>query len=334
MASNIFGLAPAKQGKYSLQTLAQSSLDGTAPEGLPTNPFSALPLSQSAPATTAVQQVTPAALPGDYKFTGTYDAANRGLQQEESDAGFARRSNLQQIAEAYIKANTRAAETQDKTRRSLFEQLADKGASSSGGALDKDAELSTSYQRYLDDLASARAVDQAGIENNYAGILNSVSRRREGLFGQQQAEEESRRMEEARLQAETERQNAEAEMRRQEMAALIQSQEAARAAAEMAAQQAAAMSVSYSPVSYGGGGYTPSSGGGSPSGAVQDKVVLPFLGATSNVPASAVNSWIKKNVDPTLSGKELQKVATYLVKAGNNGLDRGTLGNFIASLRG
>lgn len=332
----VFGLTtPTQQkGKYSLQSVAQSALGDPEvdPTTLPTNPFSASPLAQSGAAATTpipIQQIEQPTR--NYTFTGKYDAENRALQAEESDAGFARRTNLQAIAEAFQRGTSEAATQQEKARRSLFQKLADMGAVTSGGALDKDAELSSNYQRYLDDLARAKAADQAKIENSYAGVLNSASRRRESLFAQQQAEEEARRIEDARLRAEAERQAVEAEQRKQEMAALIESQERARVAAELAAQQAAAATISYSPISFGGGGYSPSE---APAAPAEPKIVLPFLNSTSNVPASAVNSWIKRTVDPTLQGAELQKVAQYLTKAGQNGLDRGTLGRFIASLRG
>lgn len=330
----VFGLTtPTQQkGKYSLQTVAQSALGDPEvdPTTLPTNPFSALPAGQAA-TPVEIQQVQQPTR--NYTFSGKYDAANRQLQAEESDAGFARRTNLQAIAEAFQRGTSQAAQQQEKARRSLFQKLADMGAVTSGGALDKDAELSTNYSRYLDDLARAKAADQAKIENSYAGVLNNASRRRESLFAEQQAEEEARRIEDARLRAEAERASQEAEMRRQEMAALIESQERARVAAELAAQQAAAATISYSPISFGGGGYSGSEGY-EPEAPVEPKIVLPFLNSTSNVPASAVNNWIKKTVDPTLQGVELQKVAQYLTKAGQNGLDRGTLGRFIASLRG
>jgi hypothetical protein len=334
----VFGLTtPTKQkGKYSLQTVAQSALGDPEvdPNTLPSNPFSASP-ALSAGASAAPVEIQQIQQPTrNYTFTGKYDAANRELQAEESDAGFSRRNNLQAIAEAFQRGTSDAAIQQDKARRSLLQRLADMGASTSGGALDKDAELSSNYSRYLDDLARAKAADQAKIENNYAGILNSNARRRETLFGEQQAEEEARRIEESRLRAEAERQAVEAETRKQEMAALIESQERARVAAELAAQQAAAATFSYAAPSFGGGGgYSPSSPSYSEP-TPESKIVLPFLNSTSNVPASAVNSWIKRTIDPTLQGAELQKVAQFLTKAGQSGTDRSSLGQFIASLRG
>lgn len=325
----IFGVTRSKPGgAYSLQSIAQQALDPEVdPSTLPVNPFAAVPARTGAAPTTPLP-VQQANLPEGYQFTGEFDARNRALQAEESDAGFARTQGIQQIAEAFLKAQGRAEENRTKAQQTLHGSFASRGLLGSGVVLDKDAELSQNYQRYIDDLSGARASDLASIENNYASILNRNARTREGLFSQQQAVEEERRLNEERIRAEAARAEQEATMRRNELAQLVAAQEQARA---QMMQAIAASQVTYSPPSFSGGG-----GGGStytppppPTPQAEARITLPFLNATSNVPGSAVQSWVKKNIDPNLVGGQLTAVIRALTSAGKNGLTRTELANVI-----
>lgn len=322
---DVFGLQKPKGGAYSLQSAARGVLDGQNedPNLLPTNPFGEIAPTSLAPA--AVQSIQQANLPENYQFTGEFDAANRALQQQESDAGFKRTQTLQQIAEAFLRANQSASEDKSKARTQLLESLGSRGLGDSGVTVTKSSELETNYQKYLDDLARARASDVAGVENSYASILNNVGRQREGLFSAQQKAEEARKLEEERIRAEAVRQQQEAEARRAQLEMIAAAQEQARAAMQ---QATAAAQVSYSPVAIGGGGYSPSTPS-APAAPTQERIVLPFLNATSNVPGATVQNWVKKNVDPNLSGESLNAVIYALQSAGQAGMDRNALARVI-----
>ena len=348
MASNIFGLIAndPNKSKYALQTLATKALDPNAqqvtsdqydPSTVGSNPYAALPFGDRQASTTAPQiaQVSAANLPANFQWTGEFDAANRGLQQQESDAGLKRNNSLQAIADTYLRATQNAADTQTDSRNALFADLASRGMLGSSPTLKADSKLSTNYQKYLDQLGFAKAQDVAGIENNYASVLNNASRTRESLASQQQAKEEARKLAEAQAQAEAVRQQQEAEARRQEIAQLIASQEAATAAAQQAAQAAAASSYAYSAPampSIGYGGYSaPEAALAAPQ---EQPLVLPFNSATSNVPRTAVERWVKNNVDPNLAGGKLNAVINALSNSGTTGLTRTQIANIIANAGG
>jgi len=351
VASNIFGLMASdpNKGKLSLQTLAGKVLDPNGQpvtsdtyDGVPnTNPYTALPYSQIQASANAPQvaQVNAANLPANFQWTGEFDAANRGLQQQESDAGLKRNNSLQSIADTYLRATQEAGDTQHKSTLALAASMAGRGLLGSTPTLVANADLSTNYQKYLDKLGYAKAQDVAGVENNYASVLNNASRTRESLASQQQAKEEARRLAEAQAQAEAVRQQQEAEMRRQEIQQLVQAQQAAQAAAEQAAQAAAAASYSYNPPSFGGGGYDYGGGGYSAPQAApvqqeEARVALPFNSATSNVPRSAVEKWVKTNIDPNLGGGKLNAVISALSNSGTTGLTRTQIAQIIANAGG
>lgn len=336
MASRVFGLKQTNKNPYSLQQVASASLDPELPAGLPTPSFATGrdPVTNVIPVNNEATKLAPK---NQYQFTGKFAAYDRDLQAQEADAGFSRTENIQKVAEAYLKATERAALQKDKTRRSLMQMLADKGMSTSGITLDKSSELEGDYARYLDDIGDARSTDLSSIENNYARMLNSLYRKRDSLFGEQQAEEEQRRIEEARMAAETARQTAEANARAQEM-------EAIRAAQTAAQEAAAAAAANYAPVysapSFGGGG----GGGGDysapqapeppPAPVQEERIISPFLSATGNVPGSAVDAWAKKTIDPNLSGANLRAVVAAITNAGARGLTRTELANIIAQNSG
>lgn len=345
MATNsIYGLVnPTSKGKLSLQSLGQGVLedDTQAPQQSNASPWAAAPLPTQTPGDGSLVQrlqLNPAQIAANFQWTGEYDAANRALQQQESDAGYGRSNALAQIAQKYLEANRMAETDYNKGRRMQFEGLADRGIIDSSPAVEAVTEYDTEFNAYLDRLAKAKAYDEMGVENSYTSALNQLGRQRESLAAQQQAEEEARRVEEARVAAEAERQAREEQLRREQINQLIQAQEQARIAAEQAQQQALAASYSYSaPPSYdyGGGGYD--YGGGyyeepapapAPAPARQDIVVLPTFG--NGVTTQAVDNWIKKNVDPYVSGTALAKVREVLSKAGPAGVSRSDLGWLIS----
>lgn len=330
----VFGLKSSPKGASNLQQIASATLTQEPTLGTPENPltFATGRPSNAAP---VVESAVPLEANKQYSFTGKYAGYDNDLRGQEADLGFSRRDNIQKIAAAFLKATQTAAEQKEKSRRSLMQMLADRGMSTSGITLDKGAELETNYTRYLDDIANSRASDQSDVENNYARGLNSIYRKRNSLFGEQQAEEQQRRMEEARVAAETARQTAEANARSQELEAI----KAAQAAATQAAQ---AQTASYAPsytapsFSYGGGG---GGGGGdysapyeepAPPPVQEERIISPFINATGNVPGGAVEAWVKRTVDPNLSGANLRAVISAMTNAGSRGLTRTELASIIA----
>lgn len=341
--SNMYGLInPVAKGKLSLQSLGQGVLedDTQAPQQGNASPWSAAPLPQGSGDGSLVQRLAlnPAQIAANFQWTGPYDAANRALQQQESDAGLSRTNSLSQIAARYLESNRQAQTDYERGRRKQFEGLADRGGLQSSAALDLLSEYDTDFNSYLDRLSKAKAYDEMGVENQYTSLLNQLGRQREGLASQQQAEEEARRVEEARIAAEAQRQAVEEENRRQQIQQLIAAQEQARLAAEAAQQAALAASYSYSAPGggydmggggdyYGGGGYAEPAPAPAPR-PTQDMVVLPTFG--NGVTTQAVDNWIKKNVDPYVSGTALAKVREVLSKAGPAGVSRADLGWLIS----
>lgn len=333
--NSIYGLMPTQgKGKFSLQTLGAKAVEDDTQAQPSQSPWSAKAASL-APAQGVENmnrvQLTPAQIAANFQWTGPYDAANRALQQQESDAGLSRNNTLAQIASSFLEANRQAEGDYTKGRRRQWEGLADRGIVNSSPALEAVTEYDTEFNSYLDRLAKAKAYDEMGVENQYASTLNNLGRQREGLASQQQAEEETRRVEEARLAAEAERQAREEESRRQQIQQMIAAQEQARLAAEAASQAALAASYTYSApgggdYGFSGGGYD---GGGfyqeeapapAPVAPARDMVVLPAF--APGVTTTAVDSWIKKNVDPNVSGTALKKVREVLSKAGPGGVPR------------
>ncbi len=304
--SGIYGLlAPGNKGKLSLQTLGSAALgdEDVDESGLPTSPFTNLPLQMGgAPSPAQIAQIQAANIPQGFQFTGAFDARNRGLLQQESDAGLNRTNSLAAIAEQFLQATRQAEQSNAKGRKSLFASLADRGALGSGAALQSVADYDTEFNDYLNNLSRARAADSANAENSYASILNQLGRQREGLVSEQQQYEEQRRLEEERVRAEAERQRVAEEQRREQINQMIAAQQAAQQAAQAAAAAAAAR-PSYSMPSFGGGG----GGGGASYGSApqapqpqQGLIQLPQFGP--GVSRQAVESWIVNNIDRNLAG--------------------------------
>lgn len=342
MATNsIYGLVdPVGKGKLSLQSLGQGVLeDDTKAPQQQTSPWASAPLPVTGdPASLQKVSLTPAQIAANFQWTGEFDAANRALQQQESDVGLARSNSLAQIASKFLEANRQAETDYNKGRRKQFEGLADRGILQSSPALEAVTEYDTEFNSYLDRLAKAKAYDEMSTENAYTSTLNQLGRQREGLAAQQQAAEEARRVEEARVAAEAERQAREEQLRREQIQQLIQAQEQARLAAEQAQQAALAASYAYSApgggYEYGGGGYDGGDYYSEPEAPAPaapqpraDVVVLPVFG--NGVTTQAVDNWIKKNVDPNVSGAALAKVREVLSKAGPSGVSRSDLGWLI-----
>lgn len=338
--SNIFGLlSTAGKGKATLQQIGTQPVDGENIDqnGLPSSPFATLnPAAQMGGSSPQqVAQIQQANIPQNFQFTGEWDAANRALQQQESDAGLVRTNTLAGIASQFLNANQAAEKDFNKNRTRLYEALADRGALGSSASLDRVGELETDFQSYLDRLAQQRAYDMSAAENQYASLVNNIGRQREGLVSRQQQAEEQRRLEEARLQAEAERAAREEQQRQEQIQQLIQAQEQARIAAEEARQQALAAQTMYSSISLptfsGGGGYSGGIGGGGGGGGSAapapapspDIVRLPVFG--NGVTTKAVDNWIRTNVDPNITGTTLAKVREVLSKAGPNGVSRSDL---------
>ena len=336
--NSIYGLTSTQgKGKFSLQTLGTKAVEDDTQAQPSQSPWAAKTASLT-PQAQGVEnmnrvQLTPAQIAANFQWTGPYDAANRALQQQESDAGLSRSNTLAQIASSFLEANRQAEGDYTKGRRRQWEGLADRGIVNSSPALEAVTEYDTEFNSYLDRLAKTKAYDEMGVENQYASTLNQLGRQREGLASQQQAEEEARRVEEAKLAAEAERQAREEENRRQQIQQMIAAQEQARLAAEAASQAALAASYTYSApgggdYGFSGGGYD---GGGfsggyeeapapAPAAPARDMVVLPAF--APGVTTTAVDSWIKKNVDPNVSGTALKKVREVLSKAGPGGVSR------------
>ncbi len=336
---SIYGLMPTQgKGKFSLQSTGNQVQDEQLDPSVP-GAFTSLPAGmdgKSSLAPVQAPQIQAANIPQGFQFTGTFDAENRGLQQQESDLGLKRTNSLAAVAEQYLNANRKAEQQNVKGRRALFANLADKGALGSGMALEDIGDYTQSYNDYINELARSRAYDMSNIEADYASGVNNLGRQREGLVSRQQQYEEQQRLEQARLQAEAERAAREEEMRRQQIEQMIAAQEAARQAAEAAAEAArnSAMQYSYSApsfggIGYGGGGGFDIGGGGGSAAPANPNLVLPHQFATSNVPASAVNSWLRQNVDSSLTDAEAGRIAKHFVQAGANGLNRDQLAAII-----
>lgn len=322
--SSIYGLlSPKGKGALSLQTLGQAALgeEEVDENGLPTSPFAALPAGSLGGAGTgpvSVQAVQAANIPANFQFTGEFDARNRALLQQETDAGFSRTNTLAQIADQYLQAMRQAEKQQTKGRKSLFASLADRGALGSGAALESVGEFDTSYNDYLNNLSRGRASDIANAENSYASVLNQLGRQREGLVSQQQQAEEQRRIEEERVRAEAARQAQLEEQRRTQIQQMIDAQQQAAAAAQAAAQAAQA-SMSYNPVSFGGGG----GGGGygyeqqQPVHTPPGNIVMPNWG--QGVTRAGVENWVRTNVDRYVSGRAMDAVIQELTRTARTG---------------
>jgi hypothetical protein len=336
-------------GNLTIQQLGQKALQGPEQDGNsytfenPVARFNVPRQDQQGAAgiTGTTPTITPANIAAGFQWTGEYDAANRGLQQQESDAGLGRTNSLASIAEQYAIAMRKAEEQGSKGKKSLFARLADKGALGSGMALEDIAEYDTSYNDYLNDISRSRASDLAGVETNYATRLNSIGRERETLAARQQTAEQARMKEEARLASVATQAAAENEARRQQLADMAAAQQAAAQAAQQAIAAASAQ-VNYNPPSvsnyYGDNSdesysppveQAPAQASQAPAQA-EPPIVLPPFGHGSG---SAPLLWIKKNIDPTLNSSEVSLVLGAMNRAGAQGMTRTQLGQFIQGMR-
>lgn len=315
-ASTIFGLTDEQDPKkrMALQSGQISIGDsGTSSDlSIPTAQFSNLPKIQQVAASIVGQapSIRAAQLPANFSFTGKYEAANRGLQQEESDAGLARRNQLANIDEQYQRAQTKSSDLRDIAYKQLVESMASRGLGASGIHAQEQAKLEKNYNDYLNELAYSRGQALSGVEGSYASILNDIARRREGLFGEQQAAEEERRLREEQAKAAAEAQRQQAEQQQKMLEQIAQAQEAARRAAE-AASAARAMPV-YTPVSIGSGG-----GGGYSAPEPQAPepqqnptlITLPPFGQGAQ--QADVKNWIVNNVDRNLANNPIALDAVF-----------------------
>lgn len=311
MATSTYGLIQTDpKKKFTLQT-AQANVDDPDQSGgtaLPTANFANLPTIAAPAARAANATLRPAAVPANFQFTGRYDAANRGLLQQESDAGLARRNNLADVDEQYRNASQRSGDLAAIARTQLQENMASRGLMMSGINAQATGQQETQYNQYLQDLAASRARALAGIETDYAGVLNQSSRSREGLFFDQQQEEEERRLQEERLKAEATARQQQADQQAQALQQMQAAQEAARQAAMAAA--AAASRPSYQPTQIGGGG---GGGYGGPPPSAQpvqqqngNWVQAPHLAQGTTM--ASFGNWVHNNLDANASPNAIKAV--------------------------
>lgn len=317
--STIFGLEETDpKKKFTLQA-AQSTApvgdDSSSSLTAPTTPFSNLPLIQSV-AQNIIGSQPGANLPANFKFTGAYENRNRGLQQEESDAGFRRRNTLADIDEQYQTTQRKSADLRNIAYKQLVENMASRGLGASGIHAQEQGKLETNYTDYLNDLATSRARGITGVENDYSSILNEISRRREGLFGEQQKGEEDRKLREEQAKAAAEAQRVQAEQQAAMLQEIAKAQESARSAAQAASAARALPSYS-APSIGGGGGYYQQPQQEQQAAPQSNLIVLPPFG--QGVQQSQVKSWIVNNVDRNLAGNApaLDAVMNALIKNPN-----------------
>ena len=318
--SSIYGLLnPKGKGALSLQTIGSAPLGEQDDEntGLPTSPFANLPITPGVSGTPAqIQAVQAANIPANFQFTGEFDAANRGLLQQETDYGFSRTNTLAQLAEQYQQSIRQAEKQQMQGRKSLFASLADRGALGSGAALSSVADFDTEYNDYLNNLSRERASGVANAENSYASALNQLGRQREGLVSKQQAAEEARRLQEEQLKAEAARNAQLEEQRRGDIQRMIESQNAATAAAQAATAAAQRATYSNGFSGGGGGGGYGGGGGGQPQQQQykpgEQRVTMPS--GANGMGQSGWTNWVHNNLDANASPAAVQAVLQQLMK--------------------
>lgn len=321
-----------RRRQMALQSLGMTNpnMVGQDPSGAASNPFEELK-PKYLNATGTPTSVAPANLPEGFQFTGSFADRDKALRQMESDAGAKRQTQISYLDEDHQVATRKAQNVQQQAQKALQAKLAAQGMGQSGAVVVGDQELSTKYQDYLNDLNRSRSRGIADVESDYASVLNSLSRTREGFVREQQEQEEARRLEQARVEAETARLAREEADRKALMDQLLAQQEAQRLANEQA--QAALLASRYYPTSIGGGG---GGGGGdyyeepqapAPQ-APKDMVVLPFLSGGQRATQGNIDNWIRQNVDPWVSGTALAKVREVLMSS-PQGVDRNDLGWLI-----
>lgn len=324
MANSAFGLIQTDPKKrFALQTAINPEDDQGAggTTELPSANFSTVPTIASPTINTGQgASIRQANLPANFQWTGAYEAANRALAQEESDAGFARRSNIANVDQQYRDALARSGDLASIARTQLQENMATRGLMMSGINAQASGHQEKEYNYHLGELGKARANALSGVESNYAQILNELYRRREGLAMDQQKEEENRRLQEERLKAEAEARRVQQEQQAQMLAQIQAQTEAAQRAAAAAA--AASQIPTYSPPALAGGG------GGSynygqpqqqaPQGPPPGNIVMPQWG--QGVTRQGVENWVRSNIDRNVTGEAMNQVINHLVKAGPMGI--------------
>lgn len=317
VASSVYGLIQTDpRKKFTLQTAINPEDDDDQSDlALPTANFSSVP-TIATPTGSAIRSnatVHAANIPANFQFTGAYEAANRALAQQESDAALARRNNITSVDQQYRDALARSGDLASIARTQLQENLASRGLATSGINAQAVGQQEGEYNYQLGELGKARANALSGIEANYADVLNQLYRQRESLFGQQQKDEEDRRLQEERLKAEAEAKRVQAEQQAQMIAAMRQQAEAAARAAAAAA--AASQIPSYSPPSLGfgagggGAGYSP------PQQQGNGNIVLPRFQSEQQA-----RGWVRDTLDRNASDQAVSQVINYLMRAGSNGL--------------
>lgn len=321
MATSQYGLISSDpKKKFATQLAAGAALEdeNVDQSQLPTANFSTLPTLQVNSSVGTPQAVRAANVPANFKFTGAYEAANRALAEEESNAALGRRNSIADLDSQYRDVMQKSTRMQDLARTALQENMASRGLTMSGINAQGVGQQETDYNQYLNDIATQRARGLSGIENNYAGLLNQLSRRREGLFYDQQQEEENKRLESERLKAEAAAQQQQAQQQQAMLAQIQAAQESARRAASAAAAAAAAGSFQMPQI--GGGGY-----GGAPSPAQpsqqykpgEQRITMPNVAQGMNQ-AGWLN-WVHSNLDANASPAAAQAVLQQLMKDQPNG---------------
>ncbi len=321
MAASQYGLISSDpKKKFSTQLAAGTALEDENVDQarLPTANFSSLPGLAVNQNIGTPQAVRAANVPANFKFTGAYEAANRALAEQESNAALGRRNSIADLDSQYRDVMQKSTRMQDMARTALQESMASRGLTMSGINAQGVGQQETEYNTYLNDLAQNRARGLSGIENNYAGLLNELSRRREGLFYDQQKEEEDRKLEQERLKAEAAAQQQQAQQQQAMLAQIQAAQESARRAASAATAAAAAGQFQMPQI---GGGY----GGGAPPAAQptqqykpgEQRVTMPS-GANGMNQAGWTN-WVHNNLDANASPAAVQAVLQQLMKDQPNG---------------
>lgn len=316
MATSQYGLI-ATDPKKKFATQVASGVDPNEDQSgntqLPTANFSKLPTIQAP--TVAVgpaPAVHQANIPANFQFTGAYEAANRALAQQESDASLQRRNSIADLDSQYRDILQKGADLQAIARTQLQENLASRGLMMSGINAQASGQQEKSYNQALADAAQARARGLSGIEGDYANVLNELARRREGLFYDQQKEEEAKRLQQEQLKAQAEAQRVQAEQQAAMLAQIQAAQETARQAAmaAAAASQLPRYSAPSLPAYGGGGGYAPE-----PTAAPNNNIVLPNFQSEQQA-----RGWVRDTLDRNASDEAVGQVINYLMRAGANGL--------------
>ena len=243
---------PKQNQQQGLVGAAQGGLPGAVPgEGAGTDFASFFPTLDRQP----IQAAAPIRDTSGLMFNPEFAQRATGIDRQMADLGLYKNQNAQGVNQEYERSLSQANTLQTAARKKLMERMSGQGILQSGIHGQQQGELNTAHQRYLDDLGYQKAAGLSSVESDYATRMNQLALQREGLFGEQQQVEESRRLEAARIQAERQAQEQAAQQQQAYLAQIQAQQQASQAAlmAQIQAQQYAAPSFS------GGGyqGYTP-----------------------------------------------------------------------------